>query len=248
MDQTETLTIEDIDSRIVENSARLEVIAGELEKQTAELGSNRWLKLPTALINKAIDRLEHERRELTAEQDFLKQERQNIEMANAQKIAEAAAAEYNELREQINPRNVEIIKGICTLLSQLLEVEKIQAQMDEKAIGAGKLVNTIPTGLIVIQTERIGGYLYRVLSQITSINGKEIIQESGIDITDWYEERERVFGAFHAAVGLSEGESKKPALSTDPARRAAGLPDELPESKSDSGLQSLRKAAGLPVE
>src|SRR5688572_29645338 len=112
--ETKVLTIEEIDSRLAENDARLEVIAGELEKKNAALGSARGFRLPTVgMIHKAIDVLEHERRELIAEQEFLKQERQNIQAANAQKAAEDAAAKYQALSEQLEPRAIEIIQSLC---------------------------------------------------------------------------------------------------------------------------------------
>ena len=185
MDNQKTLTLEEIDMRTAENVDRLKVFGLSLKSKNSELGYTRGWKLPTDLIHKAIDKLEHDIREIEAEQEFLKQERGNVLTATAKKAAEVAAAEYLALREQLNPRAVEIIKGFCALQQQLIELEKVQALMQEKGIIAGAYVNTIlPDDVIVVQAQKINYTVYDILLQIPAFTGNVGIDKAGIIIPD----------------------------------------------------------------
>src|SRR5687768_18117001 len=107
MDETQPLTLEGIDSRLAEIPKLLEEINESIKVKTDELGKSKIRGLLTPPIHKSIRALEDEQRELSAELEYLTQERQNVETAITQKAAEDAAAEYNRLGEQLEPLAIE---------------------------------------------------------------------------------------------------------------------------------------------
>lgn len=193
MDTMQGLTIQDIDDRASENESRLKVVTDFLEKKTVELGAALARKLPTDLIHKAIEKLETERRELTAGLKFLVGERESIQQATARKAAETALGEYAALVAQCTPLVSEIIKGLCSLQTQVLEFEKIENDMREKSAIAGKLIEpALMSGVLVIPTNMTANHVYQALNQIARYNGKPNIEKAGIYIVDIDAERAKI--------------------------------------------------------
>ena len=174
----EILTIKEVDDRIAKNDDRIIVIDDALKINMAELGKVKALKLSTESTHKTIDKLEHERRELTAEQGFLTQEHTNIQNANEQAAAKNALVEYLAGRDQMVTQGAEIVKSIYALKIRLAELEKIKYDMSDKAVIARGLVNpAMLDDVIAIDTSNILLHIDRAIYNICNVNGKESIEK-----------------------------------------------------------------------
>lgn len=208
MTETKELTIEEVDLLLAKIPTRLTELDELIRVKTDELAKSRIRGLLTPPIHKSIRALEDERRELIAEQNFLTQERQNIEKATAQQAAETAAAEYNKLLAQINPLSREVINSLCALQNQLLTLEKIELDMRQHATVAGDLKSPMPLDALVINAGRINGFVDGALLKIISFNGgKDNLVKADIHIPDLYQEREKIWGKVGAIGGPAAPEN-----------------------------------------
>jgi hypothetical protein len=158
------------------------------------------------------------------------------------------------LLEQLGPLAIEVIQSLCNAQSKILELEKVEGVMEQKAPVAGKLVNPISG---VLRIPGIAGHVDRALLQIKSFNGKENLEKAGVDIPDLYEEREKMWGSHFVATGSPESNTNNLSEPTQRGEgfdaalyRAAGLESAPTEtSPKPKGFdEGLRKGAGLPAE
>lgn len=227
MEATE-LTIEKIDVRLAEIPTQLKELDELIKVKTEQLGRSKIRGLLTPPILKSIRALEDEQRELLAEQEALKQERERIQTAIAKEAAEAAAAKYWVFREQLNPLATEIINGLLAIQMQLDKYQKTEQLMKVNGEIAG-----IPTagGVITIQTSDIENRIYQALYRLRHYNNPETLEKAGIDILGFYQERDRRQSS-HYVTGVESSESN------------ASEPDQ-PVIGFDAAMS---KAARLPVE
>src|SRR5688572_23287479 len=92
-------------------------------------------------------------------------------------LAELVASGKQDTTCHDHARAIEIINGFCTLQKQILE-----------------LVKPVSIGAIGLRTSEIGRHIDQALLGVKSYNGKEKLQEAGIDIPDYYQEREKLWG------------------------------------------------------
>jgi hypothetical protein len=231
----ETLTIEEIDSRLAEIPARLEQLAENIQTKTDELGKSRILGLLTPPIHKSIRMLEDEQRELSAELEYLTSKRECVQREDEQKAAEDAAASWQAHHEQLTGQAIKMANAVVQLPEMALEYERIELLMEREARTAGNLVNPSQGG-VRLRIGEISRHLDQLLLGIQSYNSKDNLKAAGIDIPDYYQARMQLLGSRSLAgvsVGSSHADTSEPA---EPKQPATGLD------------AAMRQAAGLSVE